>query len=96
MPHQALIRALANSFLLGSPHPGEILSRCERTLGRKWHWLAPVVQRYADKYANSTAPRHRDVVVFLKKDLALIRALGKLSGKLKIERWLNEPEELAC
>ena len=72
-----ILGLLATSFRTGGSGLDEILGCCERTLGRKWDWLVSVAQRYADKYANSTAPRHRGVVLFLKQDPALIRALAQ-------------------
>jgi len=84
MRHSTLVDALARSLLEGEATNGLILSRCWRTLGRRWNWVRPLARRYQEKFGAGTRPRHREVVLFLRNDAGFERAWSKHSAELVI------------
>ena len=94
MPDSSLIDALARALLAGEPTQNLLLDRCRLTLGRRWRWLRPLTQRYLDKFGTEAWPRHREVVQFLRQDVALRRALFKHSGEHTVAEWLAPPSEM--
>jgi len=94
MPDSSLIEALARALLAGEPTPNLLFDRCRRTLGRRWRWLRPLADRYLEKFGAETWPRHREVVQFLRQDVALRRALFKYSGELTVAEWLVPPSKM--
>jgi hypothetical protein len=63
-------------------------------LGRPWRWLRPAARRYLDRSHDSTRPRHRDVVEFLRRDQGVKRALSKDRHDLTVDEWLSEPQQM--
>ena len=94
MPHSAVIRILARSFLAGAQIVEDVHARAVRTLGRPWRWLRPLASRYVEAFARRTRPRHRDVVRFLREDPGFQRARAKYRHELTIAEWLGEPQRM--
>src|SRR5579872_469735 len=94
MADQALLRALANSFLAGEPVVEQIIVRGTRTLGRPWRWLRPLAQRYVESFPGRPLPRHRDVIRFLRRDKGFARARSKYRSELSVEQWLLDPPRM--
>jgi len=84
----SLIEALARALLAGEPTSNLLLDRCRRTLGRRWRWLRPLIQRYFEQFGTESCPRHREVVLFLQQDIGLRRARWKHSDDLVVGEWL--------
>ena len=94
LEHSILIRVLARAFLAGEPTVEEIVVRASLALGRPWRWLRPVAQRYVESSRDSTRPRHRDVVGFLRQDRGVRRALRKYRRSLAVDQWLSGPQQM--
>jgi RNA-directed DNA polymerase len=94
MLDSSLIEALARVLLAGEPTPNLLFDRCRRTLGRRWRWLRPLTKRYLHKFGTHAWPRHREVVQFLRQDVALRRALFKYSDELTVAEWLAPPSTM--
>ena len=93
-PNDALVAALARSLLAGEATREQIVARAERTLGRSWPWLPPLVPSYLDPTTGRPRPRHREVVLFLLSDSGFQRAWLKNSGKLSVVAWLTPTQEM--
>ncbi len=94
MPDSLFLSALASSILAGEPGIEEIVARASRTLGREWHWVPPLVQRYVEKFSRGTRPRRREVVRFFLNDQGFQRAWLKHFHHLSVEQWLAEPQQM--
>lgn len=94
MPNSTLLNVLARSFLASEPTVEQIVARCIHILGRPWRWLPPLARRYVKTFSGHTRPRHRDVVLFLRKDPGFNRALLKHGHELSLKRWLTEPQQM--
>jgi RNA-directed DNA polymerase len=93
MADQALLRALANSFLGGEAAVEQIIARGTRTLGRPWRWLRPLAQRYLKSF-QGRQPRHRDVVHFLSHDKGFTHVRSKYRAELSVAEWLTDPPQM--
>ncbi|HTA42012.1 MAG TPA: reverse transcriptase family protein [Bryobacteraceae bacterium] len=87
MPRNAILSALARSFLAGQPGVDDVVARASQTLGRRPRWLKSLAQNYVETFAGRTRPRRRDVIDFLKREN------GNLRIK-RIRRWLTEPAQM--
>jgi hypothetical protein len=94
MPDSPLLSALATSVLAGEPGIDGIIARASRTLGRDWHWVPPLAQRYVQKFSDGTRPRRREVVRFLLQDRGFQRAWLKHFHQLSVEQWLAGPQQM--
>ena len=94
MPYPTLVGMLATSFLAGEPTIEQITSRSGRTLGKNWHWLHFLAQRYVKAFAGGTRPRHREVVKFLLQDQGFRHAWSKYFHELSVQRWMTEPQRM--
>ena len=96
MPAAALISALARSLLAGEPDVDGLHARAVRTLGHPWRWLHPLAERYAAAFGDGAGvrPRHRDVVLFLRRDEGFSRAQAKYGRRIEIAEWLAEPPRM--
>lgn len=94
MPNSSLIEALARALLAGEPTPNLVFDRCRRALDRRWRWLRPLTKRYLTKFGTELWPRHREVVQFLRQDVALRRAQSKYSDKLVVAELLQPPQQM--
>lgn len=94
MPNSSLLRVLAASFLAGEPSAHQIELRGAQILGRKWHWLKPLADRYVIAFAERTRPRRRDVVEFLIRDEGFRRAWSKYFDELSVTQWVTAPQRM--
>lgn len=94
MEHSFLVEVLAQSLLAGEATADLLVSRCSRTLGRRWRWLRPVARRYLKKFGGGTRPRYREVVPFLRDDVGLRRAWLKHSDEIVVTEFLTTPQEM--
>jgi hypothetical protein len=94
MPKPPFLTALARAFLAGEPALEHVITRARRMLGRHWRWLQPLAQRYIETFSGRTRPRRRDVVRFLLQDPGVARAQSKYRDELRVEQWLNEPQQM--
>ena len=94
MPNPTLVGMLATSFLAGEPTVEQITARSSHTLGKNWHRLGPLAQRYVTALAGRTRPRHREVVKFLLHDAGFRRARAKHFHELSVHRWMIEPQRM--
>ena len=94
MPAPAVISALARSLLAGEPTAEAAQARMTRTLGRSWHWLQSLAERYTENFSGGVRPRHREVVRFLRGDEKFKRACRKYGREIKVVEWLNEPQRM--
>jgi RNA-directed DNA polymerase len=94
MPKPPFLTALARAFLGGEPALEHVIARARRTLGRHWRWLRPLAQRYIETFSGRTRPRRRDVVRFLLQDTGVARAQSKYRDELRVDQWLNEPQQM--
>ena len=88
----AVVSALARSLVAGEQTPAAAHARALHTLGHPWPWLAPLAQRYLERFAAGTRPRHRDVVRFLLDDPGFLRAARR--HRLTVAYWLAEPQRM--
>jgi len=84
-PH--LPSALARVFLNAEPNVDDIVTQTSVMLGRRWRWIAPVAQRFVEKFGNRTRPRQREVERFLLSDPSFQRAIEKRGAALQIAIW---------
>lgn len=89
-----LLEPLADALLAGDPARELLVERCCRTLGRRWRWVRPLVERYAEAFGTSARPRRRDVVRFLREDAPLHRALLKHAAELSFGEFAVAPQEM--
>lgn len=94
MPNPLLVKQLARTFLAGEPTVEQIVVRCSRILGMRWHWLPSLAKRYAEKFAMGTRPRQREVVEFLRRDRGFRHAWSKYREQLYVAEWLNQPQTM--
>ena len=89
-----LLGVLADALVAGKPDSELLLDRCHRALGRRWRWLRPLCQRYLKEFGVSGRPRHREVLVFLRGDKGLRRALAKHSDVISGGEWLGVSQHM--
>ena len=89
-----LVSALARALLGGDADLEPMVVRCAEMLGREWRWLRPLSRRYREAYINQVRPRHGEVVRFLLGDPGFRRAWAKHADKLRVDRWLTEPQQM--
>jgi len=94
MPDSFLLEPLADALLAGDPTPELLVQRCFRTLGRRWRWIAPLAQRYLEKFGRSARPRRRDVIQFLRADIQLRRALSKHAEEMSRAEIKSRPQQM--
>ena len=87
--------ALARSILAGELAVEPIASRLGRALGIEGRWVRSLARRYVAAFGIEARPMRKDVVAFLRADEGLRAAEAKYNAKLRIERWLMEPERMA-
>jgi hypothetical protein len=90
MPDCSLFEALAHALLAGPPTANLLVERCSRALGKRWRWIRPLSERYLKKF-RETAPRHREVMQFLRNDEGLQRVWLKHAEELSVKELLTEP-----
>jgi len=71
-----------------------IHARAVRTLGRRWLWLRPLVERYVERFSQGARPRHRDVVRFLLDDAGFGRVRKKYHAEIHVAEWIAEPSRM--
>src|SRR5579862_253343 len=94
MRYSTLVSGLASSILAGEPSLEAISSRLTRTVGQRWPWIRNLAGRYLTKFPVNTHPSQREVFEFLLNDRRLRRARAKYRNELKINEWLNEPQQM--
>jgi RNA-directed DNA polymerase len=94
MPLSSLLRALADSLIASENTTEKIVDRLGFTLGRHWHWLRPLAQRYVKAYSAQPRPRRREIVQFLRHDAGLRRAWSRHGNEISIEQWLTGPAQM--
>ena len=94
MPAPSIAIALARSIAAGAPEIDQIVSRAAMILGRRWRFLGPLAQRYLQAFAGQTRPRHRDVLQFLLRDPGFRRARSRHGGRLHVDRWIAESDQM--
>jgi len=100
MLNRTFYSALARSILAGESSAEAVAGRLQKTLGRKWRWIRPLVRRYVGKFAGEAAlrvqvrPRQRDVVAFLRKDEGLRDAERKYKSEVRIAEWVTAPAKM--
>jgi len=83
---------LASSLLAGEPTVDLASERLTRTLGRRWRWIRPLVERYIKRFSGHTRPHRREVCEFLRQDRHFQQARAKYRKEIRIEHWLMESE----
>lgn len=91
MSNQEFYAALARSFLGGKSGLKPIVARASNTLGRKWRWLPPLVQRFMLAFPGDRRPSYKAVIAFLAADQGLREAMYRYAGRVKIRNWIHEP-----
>jgi len=91
MPVPPLLNQIASILIGGERSTGEratedIVDRLAHLLGRRWPFLAPLAEDYLDTFSN-TRPRHREVVRFLRRDRAFMRAWHERLAGLHVSEW---------
>ena len=71
-----------------------IAERVNRTLGREWRWIGPMVQRYVERFAGGVRPRRREVVEFLINDKGLRGARARSGNVFQIKDRFAAPQEM--
>jgi hypothetical protein len=97
MPARSIfLKALARSFLAGKTSVEQIVSRGERTLGRRWRSLRPLAKRYVEVFVSQRRPhpRLRDVIQFLGREPIVQNAWRKHRHEISIAHWLTEPQQM--
>jgi RNA-directed DNA polymerase len=95
MPNRKqVLSALAVAFVAGNAGADEIVERGKRALGRRWRWLEPIAQRYAEKYAAQVRPRRGEVIQFLSRDPGFQRAWAKHAAELRIAQWATGMQQM--
>ncbi len=92
MSFQVFTEMLAGAFLSGEARPKDVFARGALALGNRPRWLPALARRYVAAFHAGTRPRRSDVAAFLSRDHDLVQAWRK--GKLRIERWLLEPQRM--
>jgi RNA-directed DNA polymerase len=90
MRGSAFYEALANSMLAGESKPEDMCARLAGTLGRKWRWIEPLVRRYLTEFGSGTRPRRTALVLFLKCDEGIARALRHHRKQIRVAKWVGE------
>jgi len=83
---------LASSLLAGEPTVDLASERLTRTLGRRWRWIRPLVERYIKRFSGHTRPHRREFCEFLRHDQHFQQARAKYRKEIRIEQWLMESE----
>ena len=83
---------LASSLLAGEPTVDLASERLTRTLGRRWRWIRPLVERYIKRFSGHTRPHRREVCEFLRQDRHFQQARAKYRKEIRIEQWLMQSE----
>jgi retron-type reverse transcriptase len=94
MQQSVVLRAIARAVLAGEPAVPEITARVSRALGKRWRWIAPLAQRYANAVVGRTRPRRQDVVRFVREDPGFLRAWAKHSHEFTIDDWLTDDQKM--
>lgn len=82
------VRHIAESFaevlVATAADPPAIVARCEQLLGRRYHWLIALAERYTARYPpQRLRPRKRDVVNWLLADTGFERACMRYRLRIK-------------
>jgi hypothetical protein len=94
-PHNpALLKVMARSFLCCRPDRDEIARHAAIALGHPWPWLRPIAGRFVESFGQHVRPRHRDLVEFLRRDLAFKRASDQHGEKITVQSWVTGPEPM--
>jgi len=59
-------------------------------MGRKWLWLSPLAQRYAESFADKARPRRQEVEEFLRTDPGFAQAIEKYRHEILLKTRLVE------
>lgn len=88
--NHVLIRTIATALLRGDWQVEAMVGRTANLLGKRYRWISPLVKRLDNHFSPSRRPRRSELVVFLKSDRGLRRALEKYEPE--ILDWLLPPD----
>ena len=84
----SLIRTLARSLLAGEFTPERMIERANRTLGRPWNWLPPLVRRILENFGEKKRPRLRELSRLIAEDRGFRSACSRHKRQLRIEHYV--------
>ena len=86
----SLVRTLARSLLSGEFTAERMIERANRTLGRPWSWLPPLVRRILNHFGEKKRPRLRELSRLMAKDRGFRSACSRHKRQFRIEHYVNE------
>ena len=83
---------LARALIAGDQSTVATAAQLAETLGHHWRWFPPLTRRYLHAFAGKTHPRHAAVLLFLRHDSPLQRALERHA--VKLAQWIIGPHQM--
>ena len=84
-----LAHTLARSLLAGEQTAESMIERANRTLGRPWNWLPPLVRRLLRQREGSTRPRLRELARLISEDPVFQGARKRHKHRLRLAHWVT-------